>query len=852
MDAQMSEEMRLHLEMEAEAKVAAGLSPDEAREAALREFGNVASIQEKTRHERGWVWLEQWVKDVLFTVRSLVRARGFSLTVISILVVGITVAAVVLSYTNWILFGKPPFPEPERLVMIGTREKGGEISTMCIGPQFLAYRDQTAVFSEFAALEMSVGNMLIDDSPRVTSIGNVSIDFFHTLGLKPVLGRTFLPEDFDPGGTEAVVISNKCWKDQFGSKPEVIGRRIRINQQVCTIVGVVPVLNNYPASEIYRPLVVKADPVDAYRSWLMVAARLKPGVTSTEATAALSSVKIEGLPGWAEASFKEKQVLLRGMFSLFDPTPYWLLFAAGALLYVSACLNAMNLMLARLITRQRELSVRLSLGGSRWQTGRLFLLEGLLLALAASVVAAVLSRWSYPILSKLFSGDTAIDWSPVEGWWESFRVAWWSGPLGWLSVLAGIAMTILPLWRVLKSQDGISLKDCSPSHGETRKVGRLRDGLAVLQAAFAVILLVGTGLMIRSFDRIHHLDYGFSPVGKVKVEFRFPDDFQATPETKLALFERLCAQLKQLPGVKGATYGVDALFGGEWHGEKIKLPDGTERDVSGQQVAANFAEVAGLTLVKGRWFSAQTSNARDGITEAVINETMARQFFGDRNPLGELIPDRRQVIVGVVRDLRGELRVPAGLHYYYPAWTNAGFLTNITLKMDTEPSMEFAGLVQRAVYAVEPRLIVPSVSSVNQSLAMRMWAENLAYSMLKGVTPIACVLALAGLFSVLAYNVETRRKEFGVRLALGASPMNLHRLVLKRGVATAALGVVAGSLCSLGLTRFIQSLLFETAPYDVPVYVAVALTLLPAAAVACWLPARRAAKVDPVISLRAE
>jgi putative ABC transport system permease protein len=582
----------------------------------------------------------------------------------------------------------------------------------------------------------------------------------------------------------------------------------------------------------------------------MVAARLKAGVSMQAASAALSTVKIAGLPDWAVESFQERQPALIGMASIFDRTSYWFLFAGGALLYVCACLNGMNLMLARLVGRQRELGIRLSLGSTRWQSARLLLLEGMILALVAGIAAGLLWFWSYPTLTELFSGDhSVVLWTNEKWWWPVSRV--WFGLLGALSVFAGIAITSIPVWRVMHGSRNASLGAPNGTYGETRKIGRVRDGLVILQGTFAVILLVGTGLMVRTFERIHQLDLGFNAAGMVNVRFSFPADFQPPPDAKLALFERLCAGLEKLPGVKGAAYGVGVLMTAEWHGAKVKLPDGTERDVSGQQVSANFAEVAGLTMVKGRWFSDKRIR-NEAVSEAVINERMARELYGDRNPLGEFTPDRHYVVVGVVRDLRGELRTPAGLHFYFPAWLHPDFLANITLRLKSEPTPEFSGLVQRTVYAMEPRLIVPNVTSVNESIVMSTWSERLAYSMLKALTPLASALALAGLFSVLAYNVECRRKEFGVRLALGASPMKLIRLVLKRGLVTAGAGVFTGSICSVGLTRFIRGLLFETAPYDPLVYLMVASGLLTAATVACWLPARRAARVDPVISLRSE
>ncbi len=845
LDAQLSEEVRTHVEMATEANVAAGMSPEEARYAALRQFGNVASIQEQAREGRGWLWLEQFWKDVGFVVRSAARARGSSLVILATLVLGIGMAAVVFSLSYKVLFGSLPYPEPERLVSIASEK----FPNGCLGVQFQAYQELSNVFAGFVAEEVSTSNVLVEGSQEVAPVMHVSVDCFDFLGIRPVLGRGFRPEEHRAGAANVALISDRFWRKNFQASPEVLGRQIVVNQQTCSIIGVVPAGQVFPGpmGDVYCPLVLKVDPAQPFAPWLFVVGRLRAGVTREQATAALSTVKLPGLPQWAEVFFSENRPMV-GPVSLISTKPYWLMLAGGVLLYVSACLNAMNLMFARLLSRQRELGIRLALGGSHWQVARLLLIESMGLALLAGLVVTLGWRWlCMPLYSLLAGGSVTVE--AADYWPAVYGVL---GVAVILSVVAGAMVSMVPVWRLLKTGVDAALKEGGPGYGESPRMAGLRSALVVIQAAFAVILLVGMGLMVRSFERLHRVDLGFDAIGKVKVNITFPRDYAPEPEKRLQLFERIAERLKVLPGVKDITYGGPALLDGEYQGEQFKLPDGKSRMIAGHAVAANYAQVVGLTLIQGRWFAPRRGNDVLPV-EVVINETMKRQIFDGRDPLGQMFPGRPYLVVGVVHDVRGSVREPVGSHYYWPVWRSPQSAGGLVLRMETDPPVEFTGIVQRAIYAVEPKVIVPCVFSVTEWIGRTsMQPERFAYTILRGVTPIGLGLAALGLFSVLAYNVDTRRKEFGVRLALGARPGDLHRLVMRRGLATAAFGVALGIAAALGVTRYIQSLLFETTPYEPIVYGGVVLVLLGAAALACWLPARRAAKVDPVIALRAE
>jgi putative ABC transport system permease protein len=503
-------------------------------------------------------------------------------------------------------------------------------------------------------------------------------------------------------------------------------------------------------------------------------------------------------------------------------------------------------MLVRLLGRRRELSIRLALGGTRWQIVRLLILESLGLALVASLIVTLAARWLFPPLFALIAGNDA----PL---YQSFWNVRTFGCIVALSLLASIVVAVVPVWRLLKAEVNPGLKDGGAAAGEGRSVVRIKTALVIFQAAFAVVLLSGTGLMVRSFERLQHVDLGFQPEGRVKVTIGFPRGYDLKPEARLQLFERLQQRLATLPGVRAVSYGQDALLiGGFWGTAQLLMPDGSYQPVAGNFVGADFPKIAGLAIKKGRWFS-----DKPGVFEVVINESFAKARFGDEDPIGKsfrllVSGNYDNPVVGVVADVRESVRSPPGMRFYVANWVYPPNISVLLLKLDRDPPKEFADVVRHAIYGFDPRLIANPIASIHEYVDQSMWAERYAFTILKGLSVIALALAVVGLFSVIAYSVDSRMKEFGVRLALGAEPGNLHRLVMVRGLATTVIGIFVGIAGALALTRFMQSLLFETTASDPIVYVGVALALVAAAMVACWLPARRAARVDITKLLRSE
>ncbi len=839
----MAEEMRLHLDEMTMANIEDGMDPVEARFAAQRRFGGLAQIEERCRDEHGFNWLLQVPHDVCYAVRSLCRARGYSLTVLATLTLGIGVSTAVYKITEWSLFRSAPYPHPEQLFFIGFKDKQNQSGYYHAGLFFEALQQQTRVFSEYAAVENSSFNVVVDGSPSPENILSISRDGFHALGITPALGRAFLPAEFTAGSDNVVVLSDWFWQQHYNRAPDILGRTLVVDRITYTIVGVLGIGQPVPpyfSGGIYRPLVFKFDPSHVFEPHLFIIGRLGPGISPEEAEVALSLIKLPAVPAWAAPYFAGQTTVLTNIGEINRRDIWWVMVAAAVVLYGISCLNAMNLMFIRLLGRRREMNIRLAVGSSRWQVVQLLIVESLVLSAAAFAAVTIGAQWCIPLVFHfLDGGDMGLFWNYWD--WRTLSC------IGSLSLIACTAIAIGAALRLAKADIGTGLKDGGPTSGEGRRAGRIRTSLVVIQAAFAVVLLVGTGLMLNSFKRLRDVNLGLDPVGKVKIAITFPRGYELKPEAQLDLFDRLQERLARLPGVRAASYSQDFILSGAMHSiTGLRMKDGTYQDVAGIISATDFQQAAGLSMERGRWLS-----SKRGIYETVINETLAKARFGDTDPIGQFLQfnatGRQYEVVGVVRNVHDTIRSPQGMCFYAAAWQYPQYLNCVVLRLDRDPDKAFAAGVRRAIYQVDPRVAVPVIDSMDQVISNEVWSERYLYTVLKGLAAIAVGLTAVGIFSVIAYTVDNRKTEFGVRMALGATtPSALVGSVLRQGLSAAAIGFVIGGAGALALTRYMQSMLFETKSYDPWVYSAVALLLALSAAAACWLPARKAARIDVV------
>ena len=840
----------MHLELRAEKNIAAGMSPREAHYAALRDFGGVDQIKERARELRQSVWLDQIIQDTRFSVRSLCRSPGFTLTILGTLTLGIGVAAAIFNSSGDAVLFPQPYPDADRLFVIGVNNKDNFRNLTRPGRYFRFYKERTDLFTEFAAVGQESSNVVVDGEPRATTVQRASADFFSTLGIRPALGRIFSAEEHYPGADNVVVVSNLFWRQRLQGRADVLGQKIRVDRTVCTVVGVLAVVQRFPegfGGDVFRPMVpINEATADVFGGWLNIIGRLRPGVTPDQACAALAQMRPPTFSPWATEYLSAQKPMLFRVADLNRPDVEWVAVGASAVLYLIACTNTMNLVLVRNLRRRRELGIRLAIGGTRLQVLRLLVVEAAVLGLAASLAVTIVSYEFFPlILSKLKDDADAVYASYVSGRHLGSILG-----LGLVATLSIAAASCASFWKIRIEP---ALKDGGTTAGGNVGLVGTRNTLVALQTALAVILMVGTGLMIRTFEKLHHVDLGYDPVGKIKVQVLFPDGKEPKNEAKLQLFDHLSERLGTLPGVAGVSPGQEAMLLGFFGGAaRLQMPDGTYVPISGSFVASNFQKVAGLKMKRGQWFS-----GRRWDRDVVINEALAKKRFGEFDPIGQSVRlessgDYEYRVVGVVGDVREILRSPAGMRIYFPSWMYPENVDTLVLSLGNNPPRSFDDLVRKAIYEVDPDLITSRVSSIDESVAESLTYERYAFRILRALTVIGFCLSMIGVFSVIAYTVDCRMREFGVRMAVGANSWSLQRLVLRRGLAFTIVGIAVGMAAGMALTRFMRSMLYETNPYDPPVYALVALALIAASTTACWVPALKASRVEVTRLLRSE
>lgn len=796
------------------------------------------------------------LSDLRFACRTLARNRSFTIITVLMLALGIGAAASIFSVTDWILFRATKFPDD--VVLVGGRNGEDPFVPIRLEYQVRAYTEQTSVFSELVKTAFTSGNVVVNNEPVASGWLGVTPNFFPLLGVKPVLGRGFLPGEDKPGSDQVVVVSHSFWKRHLGGASDALGRKLIVGDSVCTVVGVLREAQTFPAyfyNDVFRPLTYRFDPVQPWMPQFFLLARLRAGVTREQAEKVLAAAPVD-IPPQMKAWMGNDRPILSGMSELnkwMRVEIYWVMLGAVGFLYAISCLNASNLILVRMLGQRREISIRLALGGTRWQIIRLLATESVMLSLLASFVGLLVANWFFPLLlSAAGSPGAGSDWTT---WTLGWRVV---GVMGLLSVLTSLAITLVPALRIMRTDINAGLKDGGASLGESPTLARLRGAFVVLQAAFAVILLVGAGLMIRTFQNLQKVDLGFDPTGRAKILLGFPPGYPTEWEPRLIRLREIQAELMRIPGVRAVGFGQDVLLSGFYYASHtIEGPAGKPLKASMLCFSQGFQDASGLTLKRGHWLTQSRGN------EVLVNESFARTCWPGQEPVGQFIrpvgPNpgaepgwKGWLVAGVVGDVRSTMREAPGNIIYGPeGWGTPGF-NSFVVQLSRDYDESLGGLIRKNLYAFDSRIVVFQILRLTQAKENQVWAERLADAVLKVLAGIALVLAIVGVYCVLSYTVDQRRGEFGVRLALGATRGKLMSLVLRRGVALVFLGVVIGVGGALALTRFLQSLLFETSAHNPWVLLTVGLLLLGASVLACIIPAHRASKVDITRLMRSE
>ncbi|MEW5927741.1 MAG: ABC transporter permease [Gemmatimonadota bacterium] len=875
---EVDDEISFHLEERVRELTAGGMDPAAAREEALREFGDVkqarAELEEigrrRVRRNRRSEWWSDLGKDVRYAWRGLLGAPGFAGVAVLTLALGIGAATSIFSVVDAVLLRPLGLAEPERLVTIREwRPESGEAPRGRPGTvspaNFFDWREQAKSFASMAYFVQWPLNLTGDGPPQEAQVQLASANLFETLGVKPLLGRTFRPGEDDPGGEamafgDVAVLDHGLWQSRYGGDPAIIGKTIRIDGEPVTVVGVMGpdfrVLNQRP--DLWIPLGITPGNRTTMGRFMTAVGRLGPGVTHERASAELDQVALRleaAYPGF-NTGFRVWTLPLREEV-VGDVRPALLvLLGAVAMLLLIACTNVANLLLGRASARRQEIAVRLSLGATRGRLVRQLLTESLVLALVGGMLGIAAAALGTRALVRSLPQSVQLprlDMVSLDARVLAFALA--------VTLLTGMLFGLAPALAATRTDLQGTLRDATRTATGGAAAVRLRSTLVVLEVGLALMLLVGAGLLLRSFQKLQAVDTGMQAEGVLTLRMSLGSDAYSTDEAVQGFMQRLVPALEGLPGVQavgsiqflplsGAKSATSA-----WRGDRPKPATGQERPADIRAVGGDYFRAQGVRLLRGRVFDAR--DAAGSTPVVVINEALAREQFPGEDPVGRRLvydwgEDFDTEIVGVVADVRETSLTDAPAPAFYRPFTQFpdGNL-NVVVRAAGDPAA-LAGAVRAQVRELDPNLPVASVQTMESVLADAAARQRLSSYLLAGFAGVALLLAAIGLYGIISYGVAQRRGEIGVRVALGADRRNILRLIVGQGMALTAAGLALGLVGAFALTRLLRSLLFGVTATDPATYLAVPLILAAVALAASWLPASRAARVDPATALRVQ
>ena len=859
LDEELDEELRSYVELLTEEKVRRGMRAEEARRASLVEVGGVEQVKERVKEARAGAMMTTFFRDVRHGARMLSRRPVFTFVIILTLALGIGATTAIFSVVNAVLLRALPYPDPERLVVLAEKMRGGQRVGVAY-PNYLDFRERAQSFTEMAGYRNAQLNLTGVDKPVRLQGREVGWNFFRMLGARPQLGRLFAADDEQAGAARTVILGHAAWQEQFGGDPAVVGKAITLSGNSYTVIGVLP-----PGFEFFRrdglfvPLAASLSHADEGRgnhSDLEVLARLKDGVSLPQASAEMDTLAAQ-LERAYPATNSGEGVLTDGLLDRYASDvrrTLWVLLGAVGFVLLIACVNVANLLLVRGAERKKELALRAALGAGRWRIIRQLLSESLLLALLGGSAGLLLGVWMTEWLVRLApEGVPRLDQARLD----TAVLLFTSG----VTLLTGMLFGLLPAWQSAQHDLQTTLKEGGRSTtGGVRD--RLRKGLLVAEVGLSLVLLIGAGLMLRTFYQLTHVDPGFAAEDLLTMRLNLPSS--AYDMARLRRFYDEClARVEAVPGVRAAALTQSLpIDGSRWNSvfivaDKPVPPRAELPSAAFTPVSAGFFRAMGIRLLKGRTFT--EADAADRPTVTVINETMARRFWPGEDPLGKRLkqgwPEDQAPwleVVGVVADVKlNGVDQETPLQAYLPLMQRPSYSLALVVRASGSP-LGLAPAVERAVHEADKDLPVSGVRSMDQLMSGAIARQRLTLALLLGFGLLALVLASVGIYGVISYSVSLRTHEFGVRMALGARGGDVLRLVIGQGIRLTLVGVALGLLCAFGMTRWMEALLFGVRATDPLTFAVIPVLLTAVALLACYLPARRAAKVDPMVALRYE
>jgi macrolide transport system ATP-binding/permease protein len=860
--SELEEEMAFHRAQRESELTAGGMTAEAARQAAMREFGNAARLSEKS-HEVIAFRVETVAQDVRFALRQLRRSPGFGLTAIFILALGMGVSVAIFGFVDAALIKPLPYRQPNRLMDVAENARVWPRSNLSLQD----FRDWQRMNKSFSAFDAYTGMGYLLQTPSGAELApavRVTDGFFSTLGVKMALGRGFLPGEDLPGKAKILILSYGTWQRRFGGRKDILGQAINLSGNSYSVVGVLPRDFSFAPrgdAEFWVPLLDRF-PCETRRSChnLFGVGRLRDGVTVDQARADLQAIA-KRLEAQYPDSNRDQGASVQPLSKLIvgDVQPVLLLLLAGAgLLLLIACINVASLLLVRSESRRREIAVRGAVGATRMRLARQFVTEGLLLSLGGCVGAVAVAGWIMSALAHMVPKDMADQLPFLSQVGMDVRTSLFAVAV---ALGATLLLAATPTLRLAWQDVHDGLAEGGRSHAGTlwRRMGA---HLVVVELAVAVVLLVGAGLLGQSFYRLLHVELGFVPDHLATVQLLLPANVYPKDQQQVAVLRTVLGQVSSLPGVDSAALTsalpVQCNCDTDWIRVVGKPFHGEHNEVNERAVSADYLATLKAQMIRGQMFTEADDASKPGVL--VINESFARTYFGGEDPVGQVIGDQDlsskslRRVIGVVADVRESgLDTEVWPTEYEPAYQVPDVFMTLVVRTRQDEGAFLPALV-KGLHAMDPNLGVYDEETMNQQIGETQAALLHRFSawLVGGFAAIALILGVVGLYGVVAYSVSRRTREIGVRMALGAQRGTVYALVMRQAGRLTLLGVGLGLACSLGTSLLMEKLLFGIKAWDAGTLAGVALLLGCAAMAASFLPAHRAASVNPTEALRAE
>lgn len=863
--AQLAEEIESYIAHEIDDNLARGMSREEAQRQAYLKFGNPQRVLEEQ-----WQWntvglLNNLSRDLRYATRNLLRDRGFTLVVMLVMAIGIGANTAMFTVVRSVLLKPLPFRDPQRVVMLFERSTAGKNAfsfNVVAGGVFQRWQANATGFEQMAAWGTSGYNLSGAGGklPEKIEGTKCSWNLFSTLGVRPAYGRDFTAADDSPESNGVVMLSWNLWKRRFGSDLSIVGTQIRLDDQPWTVIGIMPPWFSYPDPEtqVWTPVRHETTPV----SWnalnnhqFRVVARLRPGIPPMQGLTELLTIQkrlnLEHPNTFALSDSANLLPLLDVMVQGYK-TPLYVLLATTACFLLIASLNLANLFVARCAARRKELAIRSALGGSRWRLTREQLAESVVLAVFGGTIGVAFAYAALGWLVRNRQDIPRVDAVHMDFGVLCFAIA--------ITVFSGIAAGLLPMAGATGARLLQTLRETSRSFSGQNKA-RLRKALLASEVGLTMLLLISAGLLLKSYQRLRAIDLGCATHNILTLRVSLPKAGYADAAKRTAFFERVIAGVRNLPGIQGAGIGLLAPGQGYWSDDSFTilehppLPPGEALLAIKRAADPEYFSAMGIPLLRGRTF--YESERLDRATSVIISSVLARQFFPNEDPIGKHMRVNLTdhpvdyEIVGIVGDTRHLLTQEIKPTMYFPLYSGIFGRGTIVVRSKKHPT-SLALPIQKLIAQIDPSLPVSDVLTMDQIIGNETLNASFDADLVLAFAGLSLLLAAVGLYGVLSYLVTQRTSEIGIRVALGAPRAQVLRLMLSDGLRPTVIGLLIGSAAAMGATRLLASLLYGVKPLDAGIYSLVALLLVATAALACFQPAWRASRLNPMDALRTE